>query len=661
MAQKVLAITSCAVGVAHTYMAAENLEQAAEAMDVEIKVETHGSIGVENPLTDEDIQEAEGLIIAADTEISKERFSNIQIVEVGVQKGIQRPKELIQQILEHQGTTRSTSYESKQTEENKSSRESKNPIYQALMNGVSFMVPFVVTGGLLIAIALTIGGVPTDGGLVIEEGTIWDSINNIGEAAMGFMVPILAAYMAYSIADRPGLVPGMIGGLIASSEDFYAGEGDTGFLGGIIAGLLAGYIALAIKKIPVPKAVQSVMPIIFIPIISTLIVGLIFIYIIGTPVASLFTGLTNWLESLQGTSSIVLAIIVGTMIAVDMGGPFNKVAFLFGVGLIGEGSYGVMGMIAVAVCVPPLALGVAPYIMKNKFQREDVDTAKASIAMGLFGLTEGAIPFAAKDPIRVIPSTIVGSVVGAIVAALSGVGDTVAHGGPIVAVLGAIDGVLMFTVGTILGVLASLLMLRILKKDVNLQETVAVAANNEGSFSSNNEPSTTHDKTETPEEKSISENQKDKSYQLTDLIQPEYIHMNIESSTKEDTIKELINLDAIQPFITDKQQLVNDVLDREKEGTTGMGEGIAIPHGKSDGISVPIVVFGKSDTGIEWNSLDGELVNIVFIILVPAKHKGDTHLKILQLLSRQLMKEEFKNKLLEAESREDVYSILETV
>jgi len=649
MAGKVLAVTSCAVGVAHTYMAAENLEKAAESMGVDIKVETHGSIGVENKLTEKDVEEATGLIITADTEIDKSRFEGLQTISVGVQRGIREPEQLIQQILDNEGKVIQSS--DGESEEEQKRGGSQNPIYRSLMNGVSYMVPFVVTGGLLIAIALSLGGQSTGEGIVIESGTIWEGINAIGEAAMNFMIPILAGYMAYSIADRPGLVPGMVGGYIAATDPVYGGDAQTGFLGGIIAGFLAGYIALAIKKIPVPKAVESVMPIIFIPILSSLAVGLIFIYVIGIPIAGLFNGLTNWLTSLEGTSTVVLATIIGSMIAFDMGGPFNKVAFLFGVGLIAEGQYSVMGMIAVAVCVPPLALGIASLTLKNKFDREDREAGKAAVAMGLFGITEGAIPFAAKDPIRVIPSIMIGSSVGSIIAALANVGNTVAHGGPIVALLGAVDGIFMFTVATIVGVAVTISLMYFLKGNVSSSE--AAVATDQGEPRVNEEESDFFAETDRNEEPT--------SYSLTDLITPELIKMEIKATDKKQAIDELLSMKELQSVLTDKDQLYQDVLDRENEGTTGMGESIAIPHAKSDAIDEPTVLFGRSDIGVEWESLDGTPAKVIFMILVPSEHKGDTHLKILQLLARKLTNEEFKESLLEAETKEDVYEIIKTV
>ncbi|MDN6730796.1 MAG: PTS fructose transporter subunit IIBC, partial [Atopostipes suicloacalis] len=472
MAKKtIVAITSCPVGVAHTYMAAENLEQAANKMDVDLKVETHGSIGVENELTAAEIQQAEGVIIAADTKIDLSRFSGKQVLQVGVQQGIQRPKDLINKVLNHEATKIEGEAVSSETPDSKGEKEGIGQVlYRSLMAGVSHMVPFVVTGGLLIAIALTLGGEPTAEGLIIPEGSIWKMVETIGGTAMGLMVPVLSAYIAHSIADRPGLVPGFVGGMIAADGSLYGSAANAGFLGGIVTGFLAGFIALSLKKINVPKAVQSIMPIIIIPVLSSLVVGLLFITVIGAPVTALFTNLSDFLVSLQGGSEIFLAMILGAMIAVDMGGPFNKVAFLFGSGMIEQGNYFIMGPIAVAIAIPPIAMGLAPFLMKNKFTEGEKETGKASFTMGLFGITEGAIPFATADPLRVIPSIVVGAMSGSVVAMLGNVTDRVAHGGPIVAVLGAVDNVLMFFVATIVGVFVTLVMLGLLKK--NIEEPV---------------------------------------------------------------------------------------------------------------------------------------------------------------------------------------------
>ncbi|MBB6453792.1 PTS system fructose-specific IIC component [Salirhabdus euzebyi] len=460
---KLLAITSCPNGIAHTYMAAEKLAKAAEAMGHEIKVETQGSIGVENELTAEEIRAADGIIIAADKQVDKSRFNGKKVLATGVGEGIRKPEELIKKF-ENDEVPVYGKEDSTEVKEEKRGKE--NPIYRSLMNGVSYMIPFVVVGGLLIALALAIGGEPTPTGLQIPEGSVWQTILNVGAASFTLMVPILAGFIAYSIADRPGLAPGMVGGYIAATGSFYGSDAGAGFIGGIIAGFLAGYIAKAIKRIPVPKMVQPIMPILVIPLVATFLVAVIFIFVIGQPIAGLMEGLTSFLQGMEGASRIVLALILGAMIAFDMGGPFNKVAFLFGAAMIAEGNAYIMGAIAVAICTPPLGLGLATLLNKKKYADEEREAGKAALAMGLVGITEGAIPLAARDPLRVIPSIMIGAMVGSVIAMMSNVADNVPHGGPIVAVFQAVDNVLMFFIAIIVGVLVTAFLVNALKKPI---------------------------------------------------------------------------------------------------------------------------------------------------------------------------------------------------
>lgn len=652
---KILAVTACPTGIAHTYMAAENLQKAADKLGVEIKVETQGSIGVENAITEQDIAEADGIIIAADKEVPKDRFTGKKVIVTGVQDGIRKPEELIQRILNGDAPV----YKSDATSVvNKVNEKKQNPIYKHLMNGVSYMIPFIVVGGLLIALALSIGGEKTPGGIVIPEDSIWFHVNAIGGAAFTFMVPILAGFIAASIADRPGLVPGIIGGFIANNGSFYGSEAGAGFIGGIIAGFLAGYVTLAIKKIKVPKAVEPVMPIIFIPVLSSVIVGLLFIYVIGSPVAQIFEALTIWLAGMQGGSSIILAMILGAMIAVDMGGPFNKVAFMFGSAMIAEGNYEIMGPIAVAICIPPIGLGLATFINKRKFSATEKETGKASFTMGLFGITEGAIPFAAQDPLRVIPSIITGSVVGSVIAMIFNVGDRVAHGGPIVAVLGAVDNVLMFFVAAIIGSLVTAFMVIALKK--NIGEKPPLANVGDGAVS---EVETTAD--ERTVETQFTEKQEEVNdlvvQKLTDIISLDLIETDLKGNTQESIIDEMVEKLNYAGVLDSKEDFKKAILKREAESTTGLGMNIAIPHGKSVAVKRPAVVFGIKRDGVDWKSLDGSDAKLIFMIAVPEEANGNAHLKILQMLSRKLMDNDFREQLLKVTEKEEALKLLDTI
>ncbi|TYS17731.1 PTS mannose transporter subunit IIABC [Rossellomorea vietnamensis] len=646
---KVLAVTACPVGIAHTYMAAENLQKAGEEMGIDIKVETQGSIGVENALTERDIEEADAIIIASDKEVSKERFIGKRLLVTGVQEGVRKPKELLQRVQSGEVPVYKAEMLASDDRKNKK-KEKENPIYKHLMSGVSYMIPFIVIGGLLIAIALTLGGEQTPGGIVIPEDSIWKQIEALGGAAFLFMVPILAGFISVSIADRPGLAPGIIGGYIAANGSFYGSEAGAGFIGGIIAGFLAGYVTLAIKKLKVPKAIQPVMPIIFIPIISTLIVGLLFILVIGAPVAGIFEGLTSWLEGMQGASSILLAVILGAMIAIDMGGPFNKVAFLFGAAMIAEGNYEIMGPIAVAICIPPIGMGLATFINKRKYQPAEREAGKASFTMGLFGITEGAIPFAAQDPLRVIPSIVTGSVAGSVIAMISSVGNKVAHGGPIVAFLGAVDNVVMFFVAAIIGALVTALMVNFLKKDITQEAPQETASNN------------AHNLNKKPEQApQSSEDAVTNVTKLTDITNIHLIETELGGNTRDDVIDELIEKFDKNQILQSKTDFKQAILNREGQSSTGLGMNIAIPHGKSKAVKRPAVAFGIKRDGVDWKSLDGSDAKLIFMIAVPEESAGDAHLKILQMLSRKLMDEDFRNQLLSVKTKEEAYRLLDTI
>ena len=329
-----------------------------------------------------------------------------------------------------------------------------------LMTGVSYMIPIVVIGGVLIALSIALSGIQEGQGAVVSNPFL-TKLMEIGSASFSLMVPVLAGFIAYSIADRPGLAPGLVGGVLANNIK-------AGFLGGIIAGLIAGYIARWIKGWKVSKSIRPIMPIFVIPLLTSLAVGLLMLYVIGNPIASLMETMTNGLKSMGSGNAVLLSIVMGAMIAFDMGGPVNKVAFMFGSAMIAEGVYTVMGPVAVAICIPPLAMGVATLLAPKKYTSTEKEAGKGALAMGLIGITEGAIPFAAGDPLKVIPSIVTGSAVGAAIAAIGKVGDHAPHGGPIV--LPVVDNKLMFIVAVLVGVGVAALMGNFLKKEVSAED-----------------------------------------------------------------------------------------------------------------------------------------------------------------------------------------------
>lgn len=446
-----LGVTGCPVGVAHTYLAAKALHKAAIEKDTTIKVETNGSIGVENEITKEDISKADVIILASDKKVDVDRFTGKKVIFSNTKEAIDNPEKLIDMAISGDIPIYA---DEKKVKETTSSKERKG-LYAYLMNGVSYMIPFVVTGGLLIAISLAIGGKPTAAGLQIPEGSFWNQILNVGVASFTLMVPILAGFIAYAIGDRPALAPAMVGGWIANNGSFYQADAGTGFIGAIAAGLLVGYFIKYLKKIPWPEMIQPLVPIMILPILGSLFIAFIFIFIIGAPIAGLMVALTNLLKDLSAGSFIIIGLIIGLMQGFDMGGPFGKVAFLFSVGLIASGETQFMGAQACAIPVAPIGMAIATFLNKKLFSEEEKANGKAALAMGLVGISEGAIPFAASDPLTVIPANMIGSAVACILGFGFGIHDTVAHGGPIVALLGAINNPLLALLAMFIGSLVT--------------------------------------------------------------------------------------------------------------------------------------------------------------------------------------------------------------
>ena len=672
---RLLAVTACPTGIAHTYMAAEKLAQAAEALGHQMKVETQGSIGAENVLTNDDISAADGIIIAADKDVDRSRFAGKRVLVVPVADGIRHPERLIEQVgtapVYRPGGAKEGGGSG--ARDGASAPRGRGVVYKSLMNGVSYMIPFVVVGGLLIAVSLAIGGDPDpQGGLVIPEHSFWKTVNDIGSLGFQLMVPILSGYIAYAIADRPGLVPGMIGGWIANTGSFYDSKASAGFLGAILTGFAAGYLARAIKNIKVPKFVRPIMPIIVIPIVTTLVVGGLFILALGRPIAWLFTHLTTWLDGMNGSSAALLGIIVGLMIAFDMGGPVAKTAFLFAVGLIPSGNEAVMGMCAAAIPVPPLGMGVATLVRRGLFTGQEREAGYAALFMGCFGITEGAIPFAAARPARIIPANMLGGAAAGAVAGIAGVDDAVPHGGPIVAILGAIGGVPMFSVAVAIGVAVTgftavgLISLRSNRSAGPAASVAEAATGPDGaagpavaaSSSASGGPEVTDPEQDGERPESGTAQAAAVPEVLSGYLTERTVKEQLDSTDKVAAIREMVRLLAETGPVADQEGLVAAVLAREEQGTTGLGDEIAIPHAKTDAVSAPVVGFARSAKGIDWGSFDSTLAKLVFMISVPQSAANDEHLRILALLSQKLMDADFRAALQAAPDRAGIMAVL---
>jgi len=453
---KFVAVTSCPTGIAHTYMAAEALQLAAKEMGHEIKVETQGSVGAENVISKEDLTQAQGVIIAADTAVDKSRFAGMNVIEVSVKEAINDAQGLITKAAHAPQNSKNLVDQVNQLKAEE--KDSRTGIYKHLMTGVSFMIPFVVAGGLLIAIGFAIGGIY----VFNSPGSIGETLFSTGKAAFALMIPILGAYIAFSIADRPGIVPGMVGGFIAANTG-------SGFIGALVAGFAAGYLVLAIKKyIILPKSLQGLMPVLIIPLISTAIIGLGMVYIVGKPMASFNIALGTWLTSLNGTNAAMLGIILGLMMAFDMGGPLNKAAYTFATATVVSGQpSAVMAAVMVAGMTPPLGLALSTVLTKKKYTLAEREAGKAAWVLGLSFITEGAIPFAAADPLRVIPSIMVGSGVAGAISMIFGSKITVPHGGIwVLAIPNVVTHLWPYIIALVAGTVVTALIVSALKKPV---------------------------------------------------------------------------------------------------------------------------------------------------------------------------------------------------
>ncbi|MCQ4289812.1 PTS fructose-like transporter subunit IIB [Pseudomonas stutzeri] len=449
---KLVAITACPTGVAHTFMAAEALQQAAIRKGYDLQVETRGSVGARNVLEAEAIAAADVVLLAADIEVDMARFAGRRVFRCGTGVALKQPEATLDRALEEgavlSGSAPATSASGEQTGE-------KAGVYKHLLTGVSYMLPMVVAGGLLIALSFVFGIEAFK-----EEGTLAAALMQIGgETAFQLMVPLLAGYIAYSIADRPGLAPGMIGGLLA-------GTLGAGFIGGIIAGFVAGYAAKAVSRwIPLPASIESLKPILIIPLLASLVTGLVMIYIVGTPVAQLLAGLTEFLDTMGTSNAILLGLLLGTMMCVDLGGPVNKAAYAFSVGLLASQSYAPMAATMAAGMVPPIGMGIATLIARRKFAQTEREAGKAALVLGCCFISEGAIPFAAKDPLRVIPASIAG---GALTGALSmafGAKLLAPHGGLFVLLIpNAINHALLYLVAILAGSLVTGVIYALIKR-----------------------------------------------------------------------------------------------------------------------------------------------------------------------------------------------------
>lgn len=465
----IVAVTACPTGIAHTYMAAEAIEKKAKELGYQVKVETRGSAGAKNVLTDDEIAKATGVIVACDTNVPTDRFDGKKVIECQVSDGINKTEELVKRIAAGDAPVFKASGKKEASHSSIGGKESiGHQIYKHLMNGVSHMLPFVVGGGILIAIAFLIDGFSVDlNSLPADQranfGTITQGaalFKGIGGTAFGFMLPILAGFIAMSIADRPGLAVGFVGGSIAAN-------GTSGFLGALVAGFVAGYIVNLLKKIfsKLPESLDGVKPVLLYPLLGIFLIGVIMQFVVEPPIGALNTAINNGLNGLNGASAVVLGVLLGGMMAIDMGGPVNKAAYVFGTASIAAGNYNIMAAVMIGGMVPPLAIALATIFFKNKFTAEERKAGPTNFIMRLSFITEGAIPFAASDPLHVLPACAVGSAVAGGLSMAFGCTLMAPHGG--IFVVPTIGNPLMYLVALVIGAFIACGLLGLLKKKVS--------------------------------------------------------------------------------------------------------------------------------------------------------------------------------------------------
>lgn len=465
---KILAVTSCPTGIAHTYMAAEGIEKAAKARGCFVKVETRGSGGAKNVLTDREIQEADCIIVAADAQVPMDRFDGKKVIECQVSDGISKADTLLERAVNGDAPVYHASGAVQKSSQTKSGGSVGHQIYTQLMNGVSHMLPFVVGGGILIAIAFLIDGFSVDmNSLPMDQRADFGTITpvaalfkSIGGTAFAFMLPVLAGFIAMAVGDRPALAVGFVGGMIAS-------QGQSGFLGALAAGFAAGYLIRLLRRVcdKLPQAIEKIAPVLIYPVVGILVMGLLMTFVVEPIMGGINTALNNGLTSMSGSSKIILGLILGAMMAIDMGGPFNKAAYVFGTASIAAGNYDIMAAVMIGGMTPPCSIALATLLFKNKFTREQREAGPTNFIMGLAFITEGAIPFAASDPLHVIPACMIGSGAAGALSMLFNCTLMAPHGG--IFVFPVVGNAVMYLVALVAGTIVSAGLLGVFKKKVN--------------------------------------------------------------------------------------------------------------------------------------------------------------------------------------------------
>lgn len=654
MNKKIVAVTACAAGIAHTYMAAESLEKAAKKAGYKIKVETQGSIGAENVLTEKDIETADVVIIAADINIDLMRFSGKRVLSVKSIDAIKAPEALIKRAYDEAKV-----FGAKGTKVGKVTLgKTENNFVKHIMSGISYMTPMVIASGILLAIANIFAFQANELGQIVnwgfdkttQMGFFMSKLFEVGQVGFKLMIPLFAAFVANSIADKPAIAPAMIGAYLVNDATYLGTQTGGGFLGAILVAFIVGYLVKGLKKIKWPKILQPLLAIMIIPLIATFAIMVIVTYLIGTPIAglmdSLYSGLTTLNETFAGAPFIIGAII-GGMIGFDFGGPVNKTALIFGTAVytdtvakfgIANANFVPQTATQAAISVAPLGIWLASVLFKNKFTKNEKISASSAFGMGMVGVTEGAIPFAASNPVQMITASVAGSALAGGLASITGCKFYGGIGSPLGAVIGYIEQPVPFITWILCifaGILVTALIIGFWRKPISEEEEEYIEV----------EPN------EIIEESIV---------EAKELFSEDHIYIDENSTTQDEAFKFIASIAKKHGYVKSEEDFYHGLQKREKEATTGFNDGIAIPHSKNSTVISPGVFLIKFKNPIEWDSLDGKKITTAFALTIP-EDGAENHLKILSTIAKELIDDDFRNTVIKETDSQKLYNLVKGI
>ena len=628
--------TGCATGVAHTFMAEEALEKAAEKLGYTIKIETHGQTGIENNLTSAEIADAQAVIVASDIDVGLDRFAGKRLVVVPVARGVKEPDALIKKALAAPIYKEGQAAEDS-THESVGKQKLGNKIYTSLMNGVSHMLPFVVAGGVLMAISF-FWGIDSANPKSSEYNQFAAMLNTVGSTTMNLMAPVLGAYIAEALAQRTGFVVGLSAGFITFN-------GGGGFLGAIVGGYLAAIIVLGLQKLfqPLPDdKFRGLKSIFLLPVLGVLITGSI-MYLLNTPIKALNVGLMSWLRGFENTNPALLGIIIGIMCAADFGGPINKAAYVTGTVLLAQGNYYFMAGVSAACIAPPLATGFAVLMNRKAYSKSERAAGYVNFLLGSTHITEGAIPFAAKHPLWNIPAFMVGSAVASVLTYITKISVPAPHGGFIV--LPLVNKPFLWVLWILIGAAISGALLALIAGRFDKKDKLAAAAETTVAPS---EANVINQNAETNTE----------AFEPSDILELRNIQVDVAVTSRNDALKYLADFAVKNKLANDSDAVYDSYLKREKEGSTGMTDGFAIPHAQSAAIAKSSMIVLKLKEPIDWQSLDGKKIDTVISFLIP-ESDSNAHLQYLSNTAKLLTHEDFIARLKKANTPEEIQALFE--